>query len=89
MEESELPQSKTGSEEPIFASPLLKAGAEIAPHRGARAIDPPFHISRVNNNLSYQKGGCNCWLLNFQGKLVDFCHGKCYDVATPVTKREE
>ena len=51
MEESELPQSKIGSEEPIFASPLLKAGAEIAPHRGARAIGPPFHISRVNNNL--------------------------------------
>ena len=53
MEESELPQSKIGSEEPIFASPLLKAGAKIAPHRGARAIGPPFHISRVNNNLSF------------------------------------
>ena len=51
MEKSELPQSKIGSEEPIFASPLLKAGAKIAPHRGARAIGPPFHISRVNNNL--------------------------------------
>ena len=34
MEKSELPQSKIGSEEPIFASPLLKAGAKIAPHRG-------------------------------------------------------
>ena len=53
MEKRELPQSKIGSEEPIFASPLLKAGAKIAPHRGARAIGPPFHISRVNNNLSH------------------------------------
>ena len=52
MEKGKLPQSKIGSEEPIFASPLLKAGAEIAPHRGARAIGPPFHISRVNNNLA-------------------------------------
>ena len=54
MEKSELPQSKIGSEEPIFASPLLKAGAKIAPHRGARAIGPPFHISRANNNLPYK-----------------------------------
>ena len=51
MEKSELPQSKIGSEEPIFASPLLKEGAKIAPHRGARAIGPPFHIARVNNKL--------------------------------------
>ena len=53
MKKSELPQSKIGSEEPIFASPLLKAGAKIAPHRGARAVGPPFHIPHVNNNLPY------------------------------------
>ena len=54
MEKSELPQSKIGFEAPIFASPLLKAGAKIAPPRGARAIGLPFHISRVNNNLPYK-----------------------------------
>jgi hypothetical protein len=53
MEKSELPQSKIGSEEPIFDSPLLKAGAEIAPRWGARAYGPPFHISLVNNNLPH------------------------------------
>ena len=62
MEKGELPQSKIGSEEPIFASPLLKAGAEIAPHRGARAIGPPFHISLVNNNLSSEREKASCVL---------------------------
>ena len=37
-----LPQSKIGSEEPIFASPLSE-GAKIAPHRGGRAKGPKFH----------------------------------------------
>ena len=37
-----LPQSKIGSEEPIFASPLSE-GAKIAPLLGARAEGPQFH----------------------------------------------
>ena len=37
-------------------SPLFKAGAKIAPLRGARAEGPPFY-SPVNNNLP-QKRSC-------------------------------
>ena len=33
-------------------SPLFKAGAKIAPLRGARAEGPPFY-SPVNNNLPF------------------------------------
>ena len=33
-------------------SPLFKAGAKIAPLRGARAKGPPFY-SPVNNNLQH------------------------------------
>ena len=46
-----LPQSKIGSEEPIFASPLSE-GAKIAPHRGARAKGPQFHHSTAKQQFT-------------------------------------
>ena len=40
----ELPQSKIDFNKPIFASPLLKAGAKGAP--------APVQITKVNDNLA-------------------------------------
>jgi len=47
---TELPQSKIGFEEPIFASPLLKAGAKIAPQGGARRPLAAAIATKLNNN---------------------------------------
>ena len=71
---------------PLQSAARTSLADSFSPGEAIGAVAPH---DTVNSNLSYQKGGCNCWLLNFQGKLVDFFHGKCYDVATPVTKREE